>query len=183
MLRAVFLDRDGVLNKALLRLGISCPPASLDELEILPGVARACATLRAAGFRLIVVTNQPDVARGTATKEMVEQVNQALRERLPLDDIRVCFHDDPHRCDCRKPAPGLILQAAKDWGIDLSSSFMVGDRWRDIEAGSRAGCRTILIHEGEAKAEFSSPDHRAGSLLEATHWIMEQSSLVGKDVE
>ena len=174
MARAVFLDRDGVLNRVIFRHGRACPPESVDELQILPGVTRACASLRRAGFALIVVTNQPDVARGSVQKETVERINSELRERLPLDDVRVCFHDDCDNCACRKPAPGLILQAAVDWNINLGASFMVGDRWKDIEAGRRAGCRTILIHDREAREESFSPDHCASSLLEGTGWILDQ---------
>jgi D-glycero-D-manno-heptose 1,7-bisphosphate phosphatase len=91
-----------------------------------------------------------------------------------LDDVRVCFHDDRDGCACRKPAPGLILQAATDLGIDLEASFMVGDRWKDVEAGRRAGCRTVLIRDGGAGDESLSPDHCAGSLLEGTGWILDQ---------
>jgi D-glycero-D-manno-heptose 1,7-bisphosphate phosphatase len=175
-MRAVFLDRDGVLNRAILRGEVSSPPASLEELHILPGVLDACRKLRAAGFRLIVVTNQPDVSRGSMCLEVVEAINEAMMTQLPLDDIRVCYHDDHDRCECRKPAPGLLLRAAADWALDLSESFMVGDRWKDIEAGKRAGCRTVLIADGNAPVEGLSPDHSANSLIEAAVWILGQSS-------
>src|SRR5262249_35905993 len=134
MRRAVFLDRDGVLNRAVVRDGKPYPPARLEQLEILPGVVEACITLRTAGFTLVVVTNQPDVARGTQQRAVVQAINEVLRAQVPLDDFRVCYHDEPDGCTCRKPQPGLLLQAARDWQIDLVSSFMVGDSWRDIEA-------------------------------------------------
>ena len=173
MRRAVFLDRDGVLNCAIVRDGKPYPPASLAELEILPGVAEACAALHKAGFLLIVVTNQPDVARGTQRREVVETIHQALANQLPLDDVRACYHDDGDHYSCRKPKPGLLLEAAQDWDIDLSASFMVGDRWKDIEAGKRAGCRTIFVDYGYAERAPDNPNHRVGSLIEAVDWILQ----------
>ena len=173
MRKAVFLDRDGVLVRAIVRDGKPYPPASLAELEILPGVAEACAMLHEAGFLLIVITNQPDVTRGTQRREVVEAMNQALHNQLPLDDIRVCYHDDADRCLCRKPQPGLLLQAGQAWNIDLSASFMVGDRWKDIEAGRRAGCKTIFVDYGYEERQPDCPDHRVSSLIEAVAFILQ----------
>jgi len=173
MRQAVFLDRDGVLNGAIVREGEPYPPSSLAQLKILPSVAEACTLLREAGFLLIVVSNQPDVARGTQRREVVEAIHQLLRKRLPLDDIRVCYHDDPDCCACRKPEPGLLLNAAEDWDIDLSASFMVGDRWKDIEAGRRAGCKTIFVDNGYNERKPDNADHRVGSLIEAVGWILQ----------
>ena len=170
--RAVFLDRDGVLNRALVRGGKPHPPATLAELEVLPGVAEACARLRAAGRQLIVVTNQPDVARGTQDRGAVDALNAALRERLPLDEIRVCPHDDADRCTCRKPLPGLLLEAAQAHGLSLPGSVMVGDRWRDIECGQRAGCRTVFVDHGYAERRPDSPDLVVDSLAAAVPWIL-----------
>jgi len=178
MRQAVFLDRDGVLDRAIVRDGKPYPPASLADLQILPGVAQACAALHEAGLVLIVVTNQPDVARGSQQREVVEAMNQALRSWLPLDDIRVCYHDDADHCPCRKPEPGLLLEAARDWEIDLSASFMVGDRWNDIEAGRRAGCWTILVDYGYAERAPITPDYRVGSLAEAVGWILQHSNTI-----
>src|ERR1700726_3806371 len=143
--RAVFLDRDGVLNRARVIDGVPRPPASLAELEILPGVPKALALLRAAGFRLIVVTNQPDIARNQRTLDEVGQLNETLREHLGFDDLYMCPHDDADRCDCRKPKPGMLIRAAKMHCIDLLNSIMVGDRARDIQAGRAAGCRTVFV--------------------------------------
>jgi len=170
--RAAFLDRDGVLIRAIVRAGKPYPPASLAEMEILPGVVEACTTLHEAGFLLIVISNQPDVARGTQRREVVEEINQALCSRLPLDDIRVCYHDDADHCSCRKPEPGLLLQAARDWDVDLSVSFMVGDRWKDVLAGRRAGCMTVFLDHGYAEKEPDGADHRASSLAEAVDWML-----------
>lgn len=169
--RAVFLDRDGVLNRALLRDGCPHPPQSLAELEILPGVTEALARLREAGFLLIVVTNQPDVARGQQQRHVVEEINRALSARLPLDEVCVCYHDTADGCTCRKPAPGLLLAAAARWRIDLEASYMIGDRWKDIEAGRRAGCRTILIDHHYAEAMRGAPDYTTTSLLAAVDWV------------
>jgi D-glycero-D-manno-heptose 1,7-bisphosphate phosphatase len=172
-MRAVFLDRDGVLNRALVREGKPYPPANLSELEILPGVSEACSTLKRAGLGLIVVTNQPDLSRGTMERGAVDAMNAEVRERLGLDDVRVCPHDDADRCDCRKPAPGLLLAAARDWRIALDRSVMVGDRWRDIESGRRAGCKTVFIDYGYSEQRPQAPDLIVGSLLDAVPWILE----------
>ena len=169
---AVFLDRDGVLTRAVVRAGRPYPPATVAELEILPGVVEACAALRVAGLRLVVVTNQPDLSRGTQTHDVVEAMNQIVRERLQLDDVRVCPHDDADSCDCRKPAPGLLLAAAKDWNIALQASVMVGDRWRDVESGRRAGCKTVFIDHGYLERRPESPDLTVASLPEAVPWIL-----------
>jgi D-glycero-D-manno-heptose 1,7-bisphosphate phosphatase len=146
MRRAVFLDRDGVINKAIVRAGRPYPPANVSELEILPGVPDALAKLKSDGFVLIVVSNQPDVARGTSSLAEVERINRALARALPIDEFRMCYHDSDDDCDCRKPKPGLLLTAAREWKVDLARSYMIGDRWRDIEAGKHAGCRTFFIN-------------------------------------
>ncbi len=173
--RAVFLDRDGVLNGAIVRQGRPYPPSSIAEVEILPGVPSALRALQEAGFLLIGATNQPDVGRGVQSQRVVETINTVLLATLPLLEICVCYHDDSAQCSCRKPQPGLLLQAAQRYGIDLEASFMVGDRWRDVEAGHRAGCRTIFIdYHYEEPSPRVSPDLTALSLLEAVPWIVEQ---------
>jgi D-glycero-D-manno-heptose 1,7-bisphosphate phosphatase len=169
--RAVFLDRDGTLNAAIVRDGKPYPPASRDELVIVPGAREAVAALRRAGFRTIVVTNQPDVAQGKQRREVVEAINAELGAALGLDDVRVCYHADADACTCRKPKPGLLLEAARDWQLDLPASFMVGDRWRDVDAGRAAGCRTILIEAGYAERR-SEPDFSVSSLTEACTIIL-----------
>ncbi len=168
--RAVFLDRDGVINRALVRDGKPYPPRSLEELEILPGVVEACDRLRAAGFLLVVATNQPDVGRGTLNRDTLDQIHAHLRTVLPLDRIEVCPHGGEkfgQPCDCRKPRPGMLLKAAREMGIDLSQSWMVGDRWRDIECGRAAGCHTVFIDYGYSEGVKTAPDRVATTLLEA----------------
>lgn len=172
---AVFLDRDGVLNRAVVRDGRPYSPAGPDEFEIVPGAREALDRLREAGFLLICVTNQPDVVRGLQRRETVEAMHRSLAAALPLNDVLVCYHDDADRCPCRKPEPGLLLEAAARHAVDLGRSFMVGDRWRDIEAGHRAGCRTVLIDHGYAEpGPAVLPGCRVRSLPEAASWILGQ---------
>jgi D-glycero-D-manno-heptose 1,7-bisphosphate phosphatase len=172
---AVFLDRDGVLNEAIVRDGKPFPPRNLSELVITKGALMALEALKRRGFLLIVVTNQPDVARGTARRADIETINAQLSSILPLDAIEVCEHDDAAQCDCRKPKPGMILRTGERFGVDLTRSFMIGDRWRDVEAGRRAGCRTLLIGDGYGEAFPHAPTIRRTSLPEAATWIIQQS--------
>jgi D-glycero-D-manno-heptose 1,7-bisphosphate phosphatase len=171
--RAVFLDRDGVLNEVVVRDGLPYPPASLEDLRLAPDAAASLARLKAAGFLLIVITNQPDVARGTQSRAITEAMNRVIAVALPLDDFFTCWHDDADACPCRKPKPGLLLEAAARHSIDLQASFFIGDRWRDIDAGAAAGCRTILIdrHYRDRAPDFP-PTHRASSLTGAANWIL-----------
>ena len=177
MRRAVFLDRDGVLNEAILRNGKPYPPADESDLKIPSGTAEALAMLKDRGFLLLVVTNQPDVARGSQTRECVEQIHTRLRNDLPVDAIFTCYHDDSDECECRKPKPGLLRAAADQYGVNLSDSFVIGDRWRDIDAGASAGCRTIWIdHSYSERAPTANPDRRVSSLKEAVQWILRQTA-------
>jgi D-glycero-D-manno-heptose 1,7-bisphosphate phosphatase len=172
---AIFLDRDGVLNEAIVRHGKPYPPRDLSELVITRGARAALEDLKRETFLLIVVTNQPDVARGKAARADVEKINAQLAAILPLDAIEVCEHDDREQCDCRKPKPGMILRAREKFGVDLARSFMVGDRWRDIEAGRRAGCRTILIGDGYGETFPCPPTIKLASLPGAASWIIQTS--------
>ena len=171
--RAIFLDRDGVINRAVVREGKPYPPENLAALEILPGVPDAMRLLRDAGWLLVVVTNQPDVARGTALRADVEEINQYLQGHLPINKIYTCYHDSIDCCSCRKPSPGAILYAAKIYEVDLSNSYMIGDRWSDIEAGERAGCKTIFIDHRYSEKRPLKFDYKATSLNEAAIWILE----------
>lgn len=173
MTQAVFLDRDGVLNEAVIRDGKPFPPATLDSLRLMPNAADAMARLKSAGYLLIVVTNQPDVARGTQSREVVEAMDALVGAALPIDEFRVCFHDDRDQCACRKPKPGLVLDAAAVHGIDLGQSFLIGDRWRDIDCGYAAGVRTVWIDRGYREQGPEHPaDFRCASLAEAVAWIV-----------
>ena len=157
----VFLDRDGVINRAIVRDGL---PFRADEFrrisKFFADVPEACAKLKAAGFLLVVATNQPDVGRGIMTREIVEAMHAQMLQQLPIDRVEVCFH--PGRgasdCDCRKPKPGMLLHAARELGIDLAQSWMVGDRWRDMDCGHAAGCRTIFIDRGYVEELKQKPD-------------------------
>lgn len=172
MRRAVFLDRDGVLNAAVVRDGKPYPPASLDQLVILPGVKEALSRLRTAGWLLLVATNQPDVARGTQRKEIIEDMHAHLRQCLPLDGIYACYEDGAE-CHERKPNPGMLLRAAREWNVALGDSVMVGDRWRDIEAGRRAGCRTVFVEYDYREKKPQPPaDLTVPNLAAAVDWIL-----------
>jgi D-glycero-D-manno-heptose 1,7-bisphosphate phosphatase len=172
--RAVFLDRDGVINRPLVRAGQPFPPSSLEEFEILPGVLEACQIFKNLGFLLVVATNQPDVGRGSMAREVVESIHRKLLQELPIDRVMTCFHagvayGDP--CDCRKPLPGMLSQAAAELKIDLAKSFMIGDRWRDVDCGFNAGCRTVFIDWGYDEQLKQSPHFRARDLLGAAQQI------------
>jgi len=174
--RAVFLDRDGVLNASIIREGKPYPPDSLAALVILAGVEEALSQLRAAGYLNVVVTNQPDVATGKQRIEVVEAMHDHLLRELPLDAVKVCYHTDEQKCDCRKPKPGMLLQAAKDYGIDLPGSFLVGDRWRDIAAGQAVGCSTFFVDYGYDEKRPEKPYVPVKSLSEAAALILSHSS-------
>jgi D-glycero-D-manno-heptose 1,7-bisphosphate phosphatase len=178
--RAVFLDRDGVINRALERGGFPYAPTSLGEFEIYPEVPEACAKLKAAGFLLVVATNQPDVGRGTLEKSVVEKIHAHMTAQLPIDRVEVCYHPGKgaSECDCRKPKPGMLLRAARELNIDLARSWMVGDRWRDIDCGHAAGCRTILIDRHYSEKLHEPPDFSAGNLAAAADIILRESKTV-----
>jgi D-glycero-D-manno-heptose 1,7-bisphosphate phosphatase len=173
--KAVFLDRDGVINRPIISDGKPYPPRTIADFEIVPGVDQACATLRDAGYLLVVVTNQPDVGRGLLKKEIVEAIHDAMIRQLPIDRVEVCYHAGARfgeDCECRKPRPGMLITAAGALDIDLSRSFMIGDRWRDIDCGQRAGCKTVFVDWGYEEPLREQPDFRAANLLEASEWIL-----------
>lgn len=172
----MFIDRDGVLNEPLVRDGLPYPPEAATDLRLLPRIAESCASLRAAGLALIVVTNQPDIARGTVDPAVVDSINGRLRRLLGLDEVVVCPHDDTDGCDCRKPKPGMILQAATERNIDLGRSVMVGDRWRDVAAGHAAGVKTVFVDRGYAEPISETPDLTVKELHEAVPWILAQTA-------
>jgi len=170
--KAVFLDRDGVINRAILKDGIPHPPRTATSIEFFPDVLDSINSLKSNGFVIIVVTNQPDVATGIQTIDEVEKIHDLIRCRFPVDEIQVCYHVDIDKCSCRKPKPGMLKQAAKKWLINLSESAMIGDRWRDVEAGKSAGCQTILIRGEHREQLISKPDAIVDSLYEASQLII-----------
>jgi D-glycero-D-manno-heptose 1,7-bisphosphate phosphatase len=169
--KAIFLDRDGVINKLIIRNGKAQAPYTLEEFELFFGVEEAIKLIKKAGYLTIVVTNQPDVARGWVSKESVLLINNKVREVLLIDDIKICFHTNEDHCLCRKPMPGMLLEAQKEWNIDIQNSFMIGDRYSDIEAGKRAGCKTILIGAGDKQGEFATPDFKADLLRDSLKFL------------
>lgn len=169
---AVFLDRDGVVNEVVYRDGKPGSPRSEAELHIPVGVPAAIDRLRRAGCRVFVVTNQPDVARGLLAAAQLEGMMRGLRERVDVDEVRVCPHDDEDRCECRKPKPGMILDLAERWSVDLDRAYLVGDGWKDMEAGRAAGCRTVLIQR--EYNESASADVRVSGLDEAVDLILSE---------
>lgn len=172
---AVFLDRDGVINATIFRDGKPRAPDRVEDFAFLPGVEDAVARFRAAGFAIVVVTNQPDVARGRQTRERVDAMNALVRERLGVDSLKVCFHDSGDGCECRKPLPGMLLEAGRELGIDLGSSYMVGDREGDILAGRAAGCRASILIRSDASDEDDSglrENPEFDSLRSAADWIL-----------
>lgn len=176
MRRAVFLDRDGVINRSLVRDGKPYAPTQISEFELLPGVPAALSLLRQNGFLNIVVTNQPDISTGKQKREDLDALHARLQKELAIDAFKVCCHVDAESCACRKPKPGLLLEAAQEWGIDLGASYMVGDRWRDVAAGQHAGCKTcFFIDYGYAEKRPEQPFIVVKSLENSVQYILAQA--------
>lgn len=170
---AVFLDRDGVLNVAAVKDGKPYAPLSAEALILVPGARESLERLKAAGFQLICVTNQPEIARGNLTPAELDRMHARLSSALPLDAILVCPHDDSDRCACRKPKPGLLLRAAEQHGISLGSSYLIGDRWRDVEAAHAAGVKAVFLDlDYDDRPPARAPEHSARTLREAVDWIL-----------
>ena len=169
--KAAFLDRDGVLIRNTIRDGAPYAISVGEKLEIIDGVREACAQLRAAGWLLLMVTNQPDAATGRTPRPFIEEANAYVARELELDGVRVCWHDGTAGCDCRKPKPGMLLSAAAELGIDLASSVMIGDTWKDIDAGKAGGCRTVFIECGYTNQPPIVADHHTTSLHDAVGWL------------
>jgi D-glycero-D-manno-heptose 1,7-bisphosphate phosphatase len=182
--RAVFLDRDGVINKPVIVDGRPHPPAKVEEFELYEDVPSAYAQLEAAGFLLVVVTNQPDVARGRQTRAAVEAMHRKMFDTLPrLSHLEVCWHAGDHwgdPCVCRKPQPGMVLRAAEALNIELSESFLIGDRWRDIDCGHEAGCRTVFIDRNYSESLKKNPDWIVNSFSEAVKVILNAAGMTIK---
>jgi D-glycero-D-manno-heptose 1,7-bisphosphate phosphatase len=175
MTRAVFVDRDGVLNAAVIKGGRPHPPASAADLMFLPGVRERLGELKRLEMLVVCVTNQPDVARHSAARARVDAINARVRAEMQLDDLLVCYHDDHDRCDCRKPRPGLLLEAAARFGIDLGSSYMIGDRWKDVACGAAAGCTTVFVDYGYSESyKGPLPAHTSATAAEAFDYVIGQ---------
>ena len=172
MNRAIFLDRDGVINNIVIVNGLPTSPSNFEEFKILPRVKKSILNLKKLNFYCILVTNQPDVSRGKIEKETVIEMNEYIKKELKLSDVFVCFHDDKDNCECRKPKPGLILNASKKWNIDLKKSYMIGDRWKDIDAGKSSGCKTILIDNKYKEGIKSKPNYISKDLYDAVKIIV-----------
>jgi D-glycero-D-manno-heptose 1,7-bisphosphate phosphatase len=170
--RAVFLDRDGVINRCEVRAGKPYAPRRLEDFRLLPGVAAAVRRLREAGFLVIVVTNQPDIGNGFVAADVVDAMHERLRSRVAVDDIRVCPHRQDEGCRCRKPRPGMLLAAARRWKIDLRASYVVGDRDGDIVAGRTVGCYTLLINRHYSEPRRAAPDRIVRSLPAGVRYIL-----------
>jgi len=172
----VFLDRDGVLNEAVIRNGRAYPPRRADELKIYDDALAGCAMLKAAGFLLVVISNQPDVGRGTLERDVADEINRRLVTAIPvLDRLETCYHAGERygeKCDCRKPKPGMLLRAARALQIDLGRSFVIGDRWRDVGCARAAGCRAIFIDRGYAESLVENPDVIVPSFAEAVTQVL-----------
>jgi D,D-heptose 1,7-bisphosphate phosphatase len=188
---AVFLDRDGVINEEVGYLD------NLDKLKIIPGAYEAIKLINKSGMKAVVITNQAGVAKGLFTEDFVRETNYHLQKILReqeayINNFYYCPHhptegEEPYRriCDCRKPAPGMLVQAARDLNIDLTKSYLVGDRFNDMEAATKAGVKGILVKTGyasellqddgpdKAKPE-NKPDFIAADILDAVRWILDQ---------
>lgn len=172
----VFLDRDGVINLSVIREGKPYSPRGVKDLVILDGVREAVSLLHENGFVTAVVTNQPDIARGHMTMETLSELHKSISEETGLQNFYVCVHDNDDGCECRKPNIGLLRKAALDLDLVISKSFLVGDRWKDIEAGQRAGCRCFFIDNHYSEQRPIPPFHKVTSLLEAAKIITEGSN-------
>ncbi len=169
---AVFLDRDGVVNRLVMRKGMAASPRRWEDFHLLPGVGELVTDLKRAGLLAVVVTNQPDIARGLLDTADLERMHAKLRQAAAVDAIYVCCHDDIDSCECRKPKPGLLLRAAEQWKISLNNSFLIGDSWKDIVAGQCATCVTLLVRSESPHYSGPSPDFSVGSLREAVGIIL-----------
>jgi D-glycero-D-manno-heptose 1,7-bisphosphate phosphatase len=170
--RAVFLDRDGVLNHSKVKNGKPYAPRKLSDFRLLPGAVQAVTDLKSAGYVVIVVTNQPDVGHGLISEATLDAMHSKLRSKVPVDGIMVCPHRQGANCSCRKPKPGMILEAMRRWGITTDGSYMVGDRASDIVAGQAAGLSTIFVDRSYAETVTAKPNLTVRSLQQAANSIL-----------
>lgn len=176
--RSVFLDRDGVLIESKIENGKPIAISHHRDVKLLDGVREAIALLMEADYELVVVTNQPDISRGSLSWTELEEIHTEISKSTKLNSFYVCPHTDSDSCMCRKPMPGLLLRAAKDLDLDLGKSYLVGDRWRDIEAGQAVGCNCFFIDYNYAEREPTRPFRQVESLLHAAKMILSEGNLV-----
>jgi D-glycero-D-manno-heptose 1,7-bisphosphate phosphatase len=177
---AVFLDRDGVIVIPEFRDRRSFAPRRLEDFKLYPEAAASLQRLKQAGFLLAVITNQPDVGNGLIARSEVDAMHDIMWRQLPIDSLKACFHGQDEHCDCRKPKPGMILEAAGELGVNLERSFMVGDRSSDVAAGRAAGCATVFIDLGYAESAPDHPDFVVASIGEAADVII-QTALTAQE--
>lgn len=164
MKRAVFFERDGILNDVRLGPKHQITPLTLEEFKVNKGAEEPLRGLKAAGFVLIATTNQPGLSRGYLSRRELDRMHDVVRRSFPLDDLMVCPHDENDHCPCRKPRPGLLIEAAFKWHLSLDHSFVVSDKWQDAEAARTAGCTSLLLTSpwvGQVHHDFVLPDLQA----------------------
>jgi D-glycero-D-manno-heptose 1,7-bisphosphate phosphatase len=171
--RAVFLDRDGVINQVIIRDGEVFSPRSREEFLFIEESVQAIKYLKKAGFIVIVVTNQPDIARKRLSSDDLQWMTGKIMEVTEVDDIVICYHDDSDACPCRKPKAGMLLESSKKWKVDLSRSFMIGDTWKDVKVGQNAGCIPILLDAPYNKDVVCNL--RVSSLTEALQIVLDDA--------
>lgn len=170
MKKAVFLDRDGVINPVVLKNGKPYPPLP-NDYSIFGNAPEAISKLKNAGYLVFIFTNQPDVTKKIITEEELSRIHHTVSQKLSIDEIVVCTHVEEDQCQCRKPRIGMLLYLQNKWDIDLCQSIVVGDRWRDIEAGTSAGCKTILIGDGYNEKKITASG-QVDNILEASNLIL-----------
>jgi len=164
MNQAVFFERDGILNVARIERQHQVCPLTLDEFRVNEAIAPLLGKLKAGGFLLIATTNQPGLSRGYQSHRELDRMHELLQRKLPLDDILVCPHDETDHCPCHKPKPGLLVEAAFKWHLDLARSFVVSEKWQDAEAARMVGCTSLLVDSpwvGKVHHDFVLPDLEA----------------------
>jgi len=173
--RCVFLDRDGVINYPLIKNNLPYSPRNMSEIVLYPDLKFNLQLLRQAGFILIIVTNQPDISRGDMTINELHNIhNFILSKHEEIADIYVCIHDDKDNCNCRKPKHGLLLEACVKYSLSLPNSYIIGDRWKDIQAGNIAGCKSVFINYNYSEKQPTLPFYEVTNLSNAVKYILKE---------
>jgi D-glycero-D-manno-heptose 1,7-bisphosphate phosphatase len=167
MMQGVFIERDGILNRVRVERQHQVSPLTLEEFHVNEALFPLLGKLKAEGLLVIGTTNQPGLSRGYQSRRELERMHEKLARALPLDDILTCPHDDADHCSCRKPKPGLLMEAAFKWHLELERSFVISDKWQDAEAARAAGCTSLLLQSpwvGNVHHDFILPD--LGAIVE-----------------